>query len=136
MRQTGKLSSAEDSASSCSRIRPSARLLGAAATLHVALALIIYAVGRFSLLGGMFDAFGTGIFATDGQVYRLEAISLARILTGEGLAAWAATPSPFHVKLYSLAFALFGPLFGFNVLSAEPLNILYYLMILTLVFTL
>ncbi|MGB7923968.1 MAG: hypothetical protein WCF57_12045 [Pyrinomonadaceae bacterium] len=102
----------------------------------MALALIVYGVGRLALLPAMFDTSGMGIFATDGYVYRLEAISLARILTREGIMAWLATPSPFHVKLYSLSFAAFGPVLGFNVLSAEPLNILYYLAILTLVFML
>lgn len=135
MTQKGRLSSAGERITSCYRVRP-ARLLGAAAALHLALAFVIYAVGRLALLPSMFDVHGTGVFATDGYVYRLEAISLARILSLNGMMAWLATSSPFHVKLYSLSFALFGPLFGFNVLSAEPLNILYYLAILTLVFML
>jgi hypothetical protein len=135
MTQKSRISSAGEIITSCSRARP-ARLLGAAAALHLALAFVIYTVGRLALLPSMFDAHGTGIFATDGYIYRLEAISLARILTGSGMMAWLATSSPFHVRLYSLSFALFGPLFGLNVLGAEPLNILYYLAILTLVFML
>ena len=133
MRQKGKFSSAGERITSCSEARP-ARWLGAAAVLHLALALMIYTVGKLALLPGMLNPFG--IFVMDGYVYRLEAISLARLLTREGIMVWLATASPFHVKLYSLSFALFGPLFGFNVLSAEPLNLLYYLAILTTIFML
>ena len=44
--------------------------------------------------------------------------------------------APLHDKLYSISYWLFGPLFGYNVLSAEPLNLLYYLAIVALVFNL
>jgi hypothetical protein len=135
MIQKGKLSSAADRITRFSEVRP-LHLILLAALLHLVIAVIIYVVGRFALLPGMFDAYGTGIFATDGYVYRLEAVALARLLTARGIAAWLAISSPFHVKLYSLSYAIFGPLFGFNVLSVEPLNILYYLAILTLIFLL
>jgi putative peptidoglycan lipid II flippase len=120
---------------SISQTRP-ARLLTMAAALHLLLAVIIFVAGRFALLPNMFNAHGMGIFATDSYVYRLEAMALAKILTREGLAAWLNTPSPFHVKFYSLSMAVFGPLLGFNNLSVEPLNVLYYLAILILVFKL
>jgi hypothetical protein len=135
MIQKGKLSSTGERITQFSQAKAT-HLILLAALLHLILAVIIYVVGRFALLPGMFDAYGTGIFATDGYVYRLEAISLARLLTSRGIAAWLALSSPFHVKLYSLSYAIFGPVFGFNVLSVEPLNLLYYLAILTLVFLL
>jgi hypothetical protein len=121
---------------SVSQARP-AYLIAAAALLHLVLTLTIYLIGRFALLPNVFDANGTGIFfATDGFVYRLESISMARILTGEGFMAWLMTPAPLHVRAYSLSLTVFGPLFGFNVLSAEPLNLSCYLAILVLVFRL
>jgi hypothetical protein len=112
-------------------------LIAAAALLHLALTLTVYIAGRFALLPKVFDRDGTGIFfATDGFAYRAEAIWMAELLTREGIAAWLATAAPFHVRAYSISFAVFGPLLGFNILSAEPLNILCYLMVLILVFNL
>ena len=52
----------------------------------------------------------------------------------EGIEAWIKDTTPFHVKLYSLCFAVFGRFFGYTTLSAEPLNLLYYLLVLALVF--
>ena len=114
-----------------------AYLILAAAVFHLLLTLTIYLIGRFALLPEMFDANGTGIyFATDGFVYRAESISMADLLAREGILAWLTTPAPFHVRAYSLSFALFGPVLGFNVMSAEPLNLLCYLSTLILVFKL
>ena len=121
---------------SCFQIRPQ-YLIAAAAVFHLFFTLTIYLIGRLALLPGIFDADGMGIFfATDSYAYRAESISMSGILTHEGLTAWLATPVPFHVRAYSLSFAAFGPLLGYNVLSAEPLNILCYVAILTLIFKL
>jgi hypothetical protein len=110
-------------------------LIVAAAVFHLFLTLTIYLIGRFALLPGIFDRVGTGIFfATDSYVYRAEANAMTGILAREGIAAWLATPAPFHVRAYSLCFAAFGSLLGFNVLSAEPLNLLCYLATLILIF--
>jgi 4-amino-4-deoxy-L-arabinose transferase-like glycosyltransferase len=132
MTQKGKLVRAGEA---FSRIRPLYLIL-LAALLHLILTVIIYTVGSRALLPGMFDPYGTGIFATDTYVYRLEAIALSRLLTSQGVGSWLSVSAPFHVKLYSLCYAVFGPVFGLNVLSVEPLNLLYYLAILTLVFLL
>ena len=58
---------------------------------------------------------------------------LVETLNQQGVTAWLAASPALHVKLYSLSFALFGPWIGFNNLSAEPLNLLYFLIILYLV---
>ena len=60
--------------------------------------------------------------------------ALAETLRGPDVTAWLDAPSPVHLKLYSIPFALLGPLLGVNVLSAEPLNLLYYLAVLVLVY--
>lgn len=118
------------------RVR-AARLIASAAVFHLLVTLTIYLIGRFALLPRVFDVNGTGMFfATDSFVYRAETISLTGILTRDGMAAWLATPAPFHVRLYSLSFAAFGPVLGFNVLSAEPINLLSYLATLILIFKL
>ncbi|HJQ31624.1 MAG TPA: hypothetical protein VJ866_05590 [Pyrinomonadaceae bacterium] len=106
--------------------------LAAAAALHLALAAAIFAVGRAQVLPSQFDANGTGSFAHDGQLYLPEVEGLAETLKREGPAAWAGRPSLLHLRLYSLPVALFGS--GCNVLTVEPLNLLYYLVILVLVF--
>ncbi len=112
-------------------------MIAAAALLHLALTLTVYLAGRFAFLPKVFDRDGTGIFfATDGFAYRMEAVWMAELLTREGVAAWLTTAAPFHVRAYSICFAVFGPLLGFNILSAEPLNVLCYLMVLILIFNL
>ena len=121
---------------SLSQVRP-AHLIAAAALLHLTFTITAYIAGRFALLPSVFDANGTGIFfASDGATYRAEAIALARFLARDGIIAWLIAPSPLHIRLYSLSFAVFSPLFGFNILSAEPLNLLCYLAILMLIFKL
>lgn len=118
-----------------SKIR-SSFLVAAAALLHLSVTVMVYLTGRLALFVNSFDVNGIGIFATDGYVYRAEAAALVKILTHDGIAAWLATAASFHVKLYSLSFAVLSPLFGANILSAEPLNLLYYVSILILVFKL
>src|ERR1044072_4525711 len=101
---------------------------------HLFFTLTIYLIGRLKLLPGIFDADGTGIsFATDSFVYRAKAISMSEILTREGILAWLATPAQLPDRFYSLSFGAFGPIFGFNVLSAEPINLSCYLLILILI---
>lgn len=106
----------------------------AAAGFHVLLAISVYLIGHFSLFPNLVSP--SGIIADDSYLYRKEAISLVEILTEQGVGAWLAAPFQFHVKLYSLSFAIFGPLLGYNNLSAEPLNVICYLAILYLVFKL
>ncbi|MDQ3816801.1 MAG: hypothetical protein M3362_03790 [Acidobacteriota bacterium] len=115
------------------------RLLAAAAILHLLLVVSIYLAGRWGLWPTTFDANGIGLpFASDCLGYRLEAVSLTEVLTRQGLMAWLTSSSaylinPLHVKIYSLSFLALGPLLGYNILAAEPLNLIYYLTILYLV---
>ena len=114
-----------------------AYLLLLAAVLYLALVLVIMGVSRAALLPGVFDSNGIGIsFAPDGTAYRSEAISLVETLNRQGIAAWLAAPAPFHLKIYSLPFAALSPWSGFTILSVAPLNLLYYLGILSLVYLL
>jgi putative peptidoglycan lipid II flippase len=106
----------------------------AAAGFHLLLAISVYLIGYFSIFPEAVSP--AGIIADDAYVYRKQAISLVEILTQQGIAAWLNAPFQFHVKLYSLSFAIFGPVLGFNNLSIEPLNLSCYLAILYLVFKL
>jgi hypothetical protein len=56
------------------------------------------------------------------------------VLNNMGLGAWFFSLLPFHVKLYALSYALFSRWLGFSILLIEPLNALYYLGILGLVY--
>lgn len=111
-----------------------ARLLLAAAVFHAAVAGAVFCLGRYGLLPGTFNRDGIAVsFAPDCLKFQAAAVRLSEALARGDFAAWAVAREPFHVKPYSICFALFG---GSNVLSAEPLNVLYYLAILVLVFEL
>ncbi|HEX7176363.1 MAG TPA: hypothetical protein VF240_13955 [Pyrinomonadaceae bacterium] len=113
------------------------RLLTAAAIFHLALTMTIFGLGRHGVLPGTFNHDGIAVsFAPDGVMFRDGAAGLSEILGRGEFINWATAHQPFHVKLYSICFALLGPLLGRNIISAEPLNLFYYLTILTLVFIL
>lgn len=101
----------------------------------MALSVSLQEVGRRQLLHGSFDEYGDAVaFAPDAVGYREGASALAGVLRAGELRRWIGSDYPFHVKLYSVCFALFGWLLGFGVVGAEPLNLLFYLASLTLVF--
>jgi hypothetical protein len=104
--------------------------------VHLTVAMGADLAGRWAVAPGMFGDGGIASFAPDSRIYLMQISALERTLKEEGVAAWLRTPAPVHVKLYSLSFALFSPLFGQTILSAEPLNLLYYLATLLLIFAL
>lgn len=107
-----------------------------AGVFHVAITLTVFALGRASLFPNLIDTNGGGRFASDSPIYLADAVNLVNQLRQTGLAAWINAPLPLHTKLYSLCFAALGPLVGFNIVAAEPLNLILYLAILYLVFRL
>jgi hypothetical protein len=92
-------------------------------------------VGKYQLLPSQFYPNGIGKFASDGMIYEEQCAELRSILRNEGLKSWATWPTQLHVRLYSLPFSATPASASFNVLAIEPLNLLYYLAILILVFT-
>ncbi len=108
----------------------------AAAALHVAVTTAVILIGRFGLFPGQFDQRGLGTFASDGFMYQNEIVELCSILRNQGLTAWANWPTQLHVRLYSLPVFLLGGGAKVNILTIEPLNLIYYLVILVLVFKL
>ncbi|MDT5271661.1 MAG: hypothetical protein QOH49_3847 [Acidobacteriota bacterium] len=114
------------------RRRPLRAVIIAAALLHLTLATAIFVAGRAQLIPSQFDAHGIGSFAPDSGFYLPQVEALADVLRHEGPAAWARRPSLLHIRLYSLPVETFGS--GCNVLTVEPLNLLYYLALLILVF--
>lgn len=111
------------------------RLLLIAAALHIALTTAIFLVGHFQLLPNTFDQNGIGLtFAIDGATYRNLASLLVDEWNANGFSAWLNAKVPLHVHLYSLSFAIFGKVLGHNILAAEPLNLFYYLGILSCIY--
>ena len=81
------------------------------------------------------DRNGTGLtFAMDGTTYQKVASGLAEELQTRGFKAWLDVRAPFHCRLHSLAFATFGKFLGHNILSIEPLNLFYYLGVLSCIY--
>ncbi|HEX7174951.1 MAG TPA: hypothetical protein VF240_06695 [Pyrinomonadaceae bacterium] len=113
------------------------RLIAGAVLIHLGLALAVFLIGRYAVLAALFDPHGTGLrFASDGIAYMSEVRALVDMLTREGPSVWLAANYPLHVKIYSVSFAVLSPIFGFSTLSAEPLNLFYYVAIVYLVFKL
>jgi hypothetical protein len=112
------------------------RYLVVAGIFHATCTSLVFALGRAKLVQGLFDSNGAGRFASDSHVYLDHAVSLVHLMKQAGIAGWASASFPLHTKLYSLGFTALGPLVGFNILSAEPLNLLCYVAILLLVFKL
>lgn len=95
----------------------------------------MFLLGQTQLAPQTFDRNGIGVsFAIDSQYYRIEAEDMAKLIRQGRIRDWADYNASFHVKLYSLSFALAGGLVGKNILGAEPLNLLYYLSILALTY--
>jgi hypothetical protein len=105
-----------------------------AAVLHASVTTSVFLIGRFGLMPGQFSQNGLGNFAADGFGYQTEVVELCSVLKNEGVMAWATWPTQLHLRLYSLPlFALNGRT-TFNILTIEPLNLIYYLAILVMVF--
>jgi hypothetical protein len=108
-----------------------------AAFFHVFVTLTVFGVGYFKLLPGTFDAYGTGIsFAADGLAYRDLASEIVTRWQTEGISVWIETNAPLHLRFYSLSFRVVADLVGYNILAAEPFNVLFYVSMLLLVFLL
>jgi hypothetical protein len=106
-----------------------------AGVVHITLTTAIFLAGHFQLLPNRFDENGTGLtFAIDGASYQRVASNLADQMQSNGIRAWLNTKAPFHSRLYSLSFATFGRLLGHNILGAEPLNVFFYLAILSCIY--
>src|SRR5437867_1194388 len=96
------------------RFTPS-RFLIAAALLHLAVTIAVFAAGRYALMPGTFDANGIVVpIASDARRHRADAATLAELLQRREFQVWFSSAYPFHVKFFSIPFAVLGPLVGFN----------------------
>jgi hypothetical protein len=114
-------------------IGPPSRLLIVAALFHVLVTLTVFTLGRNALMPDAFDANGTAVsFASDAAGHRDDAEMLGQHLRRGQFGSWFNSSYPFHVKLHSIGFGIFGGLLGPSILAAEPVNLLCYLGILIL----
>jgi hypothetical protein len=109
-------------------------LIVAAAILHVSVTLTVFAIGKYQLFPTQILPTGIGQFASDGIIYEGQVVELGNILKSEGVRAWATWPTQLHVRLYALPAVAVSRWVSFNILTIEPLNLIYYLAILILVF--
>jgi hypothetical protein len=107
-----------------------------AGIFHATCTSLVFVVGRAQLLPGLFDRNGVARFTSDSPVYIGDAVALTNQMNESGIAGLLSSNFPLHTKLYSLLFATLGQLIGFNILAAEPLNLLCYVAIIFSVFKL
>src|SRR5437764_14991306 len=89
------------------------RLVIAASVLHLVVTTVVFTLGHYALLPGTFDSNGIAIaVANDGVGHREDAETLGEMLLTGKFHTWFSGAYPFHVKLYSISFALFGTLLG------------------------
>lgn len=111
-------------------------ILACAAVLHIFLSALVFIIGRTGLMPAQFDRNGFGAFASDSFFYQQDIMTLTGRLSSEGVVSWVKAVAPLHIKFYSLSHLAFSHWTGPTVLTIEPLNLLYYLAIIWLVYQL
>jgi hypothetical protein len=109
-------------------------LIVAVAILHLSVTFAVFMAGRYQLVPSQISPSGIGKFASDGLLYQEQVGELSNILKSQGLRMWANWPNQLHVRLYSLPHAAVSRWVNFNILTIEPLNLIYYLAIIFFVF--
>ena len=118
---------------SINRFFQSRFLILAAAVWHICITLTVFLVGRYRLLPNQIDPVGLAM-TSDAADYQGDCILLVYVLKNGGVLEWATWPTQLHVRLYSLPLMVLFRWAGFNILTIEPLNLIYYLAMLALVF--
>ena len=114
---------------------PARNLLLVAAILQLTVVLSLFTIGRLGLAPNKIDE--RGLLSTalpDTRDYDRQTKDSVIVFKNLGVKAWLFANQSAHIKLYSLCYLVLGPLVGNNILSAEPLNLGCYLLILILVF--
>jgi len=106
----------------------------AAAILHLSISLAVFTIGKYQLFPSQVYPSGVARFASDGVFYQGQVAQLSDLLKSQGIRDWATWPAQLHVRLYSLPLALVSRWVSFNVLTIEPLNLIYYLTTLMFIF--
>jgi hypothetical protein len=107
-----------------------------AAIFHLIFTLSVFSVGRYGLAPKHFNPDGIGEFAKDSRLHKITVEGLVNMLKQGQVRAWFNSPDQLHAKIYSLSVLPMAFLGGATILAIEPVNLLYYLAILTLTFSL
>ena len=111
-------------------------LLIGSAIFHVIFVGFVLWVGNTQWIPGLFTSQGVGTFNIDNIPYIQQIEDLVRAIYRQGLTPVFTIPFELHIKIYALSYLLLSPVFGFSVLGAEVVNLLYYLATIFLVYTL
>ena len=106
------------------------------AAFHLSVTTTVFVVGHFQLIPSQFSQSGIGSFAVDGLYYQTEIDSLSELLANGQINTWLSSQSEYHDKLYSISHVLFRRVTKCNVLTIEPLNNFYYVLVTVLIFIL
>jgi hypothetical protein len=109
-------------------------VIAAVAGFHLIVTTVVCLIGKAALFPQFIDT--QGLVVADSQAYQSQVALAASVMKSSGVAAWFFALLPFHVKLYSLSFLLFGGVSGSSILAIEPLNAALFLAVLYLVFKL
>jgi 4-amino-4-deoxy-L-arabinose transferase-like glycosyltransferase len=131
---TPRLSDPDEKTLPANRLFQCRFLILAAAIWHLSVAVAIFAAGRFQLFSSSLQP--SGLFSLDSIVYQVQCVALGEMLRSQGVVAWATWPSQLHLRLYALPLAAIRPQSGFNILMVEPVNLIFYLATLVLIFKL
>jgi hypothetical protein len=104
-----------------------------AAVFHVCITTAVFVIGKYHLLPNQIDPVGIAR-DSDAASYQGDCIILGYVLRNGGIREWLTWPTQLHVRLYSLPVMIVFRSAGFSILALEPLNVIYYLAILYLLF--
>jgi hypothetical protein len=105
-----------------------------AAIFHLIFTVSVFSVGRYGVAPKQFNRDGIGEFGRDSRIHKITVDGLVNKLKQGEVRSWLNSPDPLHAKFYSLSVLPMGFLSGSTILAVEPLNLLYYLAILSLTF--
>jgi hypothetical protein len=108
-------------------------MLMVAAVFHVCVTTAVFVIGKYGLLPNQIDPAGLAT-NSDAASYQGDCIILGYVLRNGGIREWLIWPTQLHIRLYSLPVMIVFRSAGFSILALEPLNVIYYLAILYLLF--
>ncbi len=109
-------------------------LLIAAISLHLVISIGTYFLAKTQVSPAI-QSDGVLLSVTPDAIDNIcFAEQLADYIRAGDIRSWTVIALPLYSKIYSLSFVVFSPLLGMSVLAGEPINLIFYLAILILVF--
>ena len=111
-------------------------LLYVGAIFHIAVVAFIVFIGNTDWISGLFTSQGIGTFNIDNIPYIQQIEVLVNAIYKDGFGILFSASVELNVKLYAISFFVLSPLFGYSILSAELINLFYYLSIIFMMYSL